>query len=129
MTQLQEIQFSCSADLEEIGTWGISPVKHLLEFMDIYIEENLRGQDQDVMVFFLFEFKDKIDEIEKAIYRFINAMRRKQGKAALKDSPGEQEKIGAFLKIMEDKLGADSKSFKAVVKALDAEAQESQKSE
>ena len=79
--------------------------------------------------FFLFELEDKIDEIEKAIYRFINAMRRKQGKAELKDSPGDQEKIGAFLKIMEDKLGANSKSFKAVVKALDAEGQKSQNSE
>jgi hypothetical protein len=61
-------------------------MKHLLEFMDIYIEENLKDEDQDVMVFFLFEFEDKIDEIEKAIYRFINAMRRKQGKAELKEA-------------------------------------------
>ncbi|MCK4830785.1 hypothetical protein KA005_84520 [bacterium] len=86
MTRLQESQFSCSADLNEILVWGIDPMKHLINFMDIYIEENLDDEDQDAMLFFRYEFEDKINSIEEAINRFINAMRRKQGKAELKEA-------------------------------------------
>ena len=86
MTRLQESQFSCSADLNEILVWGTDPMKHLINFMDIYIEENLDDEDQDAMLFFRYEFEDKINGIEEAINRFINAMRKKQGKPELKEA-------------------------------------------
>jgi len=85
MTRLQQSQFEHSADLEEIVTWGITPMKRLLELMDAYIEDNLDEDDEDVMVFFRYEFEDKINGIEEAIYRFIKAMKNKQGKPELKE--------------------------------------------
>jgi len=85
MTRLQQSQFDCPGNLEEIIIWGISPIKQLINFMDIYIEENLNDEDQDAMVFSRYEFENKINDIEEAIYRAIKELKKKQGKPELKE--------------------------------------------
>jgi len=81
MTRLQESQFSRSADLEEIVTWGSRPMKHLLKLMDAYIEESLDEDDEEIMCFFRYEFEDKINGIEEAIYRAMKELKVKRGEA------------------------------------------------
>jgi len=61
--------------LNEILVWGINPTKHLLRLMDTYIEENLDEEDEEIMTFFRYEFEDKINGIEEAIYRAINQLK------------------------------------------------------
>jgi len=85
MTRLQQIQFSYPANLEEIVIWGISPMKQLVNLMDAYIEDNLDEDDEKVMLFFRYEFEDKINGIEEAIYRAIKELKKKQGKPELKE--------------------------------------------
>ena len=75
MSRLQQSQFSYPANLEEIVIWGISPMKRLLKLMDMYIEESLDEDDEEVMLFFRYEFEDKINGIEEAIYRAINQLK------------------------------------------------------
>ena len=86
MTRLQESQFSCSADLNEILVWGINPIKHLINLMDAYIEDSLEDEDEEAMTFFRYEFEDKITGIEETIYRAIKELKKKQGKAELKEA-------------------------------------------
>jgi len=86
MTRLQKSQFDHPVDLEEIVTWGINPMKRLLELMDAYIEDSLDEDDEDVMIFFRYEFEDKINGIEEAIYRAIKELKKKQAKPELKEA-------------------------------------------
>ncbi len=61
---LHQIKWDDGLGLEEIVTWGLNPIKELLEILDEHNED-----EDSRLTFFYYEIRNKLQEIEATLYR------------------------------------------------------------
>ncbi len=71
-TALKDLNWNGGDNLEELVTWGITPIKELVRILDEEIEE-MDNDDPSMnrFIFVMYEMDHKIEELEEVFYRWL----------------------------------------------------------
>jgi len=69
--RLCDFHYEGGGNLEELIIWGTGPMKELVNILDETIDD-MDDVDCERLLFIMYELRNKIEDLEGAIYRFIN---------------------------------------------------------
>ena len=75
--RLDEVAFEKVLDLEEVVIWGINPMREIVEIMDEVLNES-EVEATPIgrrLLWGFFELKDKLEDTEKAVFRYMDTVR------------------------------------------------------
>jgi hypothetical protein len=76
--RLSEFKWEGIGTLEELILWGLDPMKMMLDYMDMVIEDEMEPVKERAdakMLGIRNELLDKVNDMEEAMYRFITEAR------------------------------------------------------
>ena len=84
--RLNDLRFE--KGLEEVVTWGVEPLKQLVEIMDEELRENEEPENTGRLTFVMYELRHKLEDLENTLHRFdrerIDSIPRKKISLAAK---------------------------------------------
>jgi hypothetical protein len=76
MSLLHDFNWDNGDNLEEIVIWTTNPMNELLTMYDEYTEE----MEDKRLTFFYYALREKLDELEETIYKWLNQKREQEKK-------------------------------------------------
>ena len=96
--RLSEFKWEGIGTLEELILWGLEPMKMLLDYMDMVIEDEMEPVKEPAdakMLGIRNELLDKVSDMEEAMYRFITEARAFEKSKELKKKDNKKIEGGA----------------------------------